>query len=101
MPVSALVITYIGLIFMLQILLQFRVITSKQYNGWAAVLTAGGGAFSAVNGWTFYVYLHAGIAAWCAWMWWNSGGGDDTKRRLKRWASRFHGVRRTAPAGAS
>lgn len=36
-----------------------------------------------------------------AWLWWHSGGGDGTKRRLRRLAGRFHSVRRTAPAGAS
>lgn len=37
--------------------------------------------------------------AWFAWKWWNGGGGDDTKRRLRRWARKFQPVRRTAPAG--
>ncbi|MDX3531185.1 hypothetical protein P1P75_33475 [Streptomyces sp. ID05-39B] len=30
---------------------------------------------------------------------WHGGGGDDMKRRLKRCARRFQGVRRTAPQG--
>lgn len=41
-----------------------------------------------------------GVAAWNAWKWWNGGGGDGTRKRLRRWARRFHGVRRSAPAGA-
>lgn len=94
-------VTYAGLMVMLQLLLQHGRITSKQYNGWTAVLATVGCAMSAVIGWTFMVYLNAGVAAWCAWDWWKGGGGDDTKRRLKRWASRFQGVRRTAPAGAA
>jgi hypothetical protein len=97
---TSLVVTYISLITMLQILVQSKRIT-KQYNGWVTVLTTGGGVMSAVNGWTFNVYLHAGIAAWSAWAWWHGGGGDGTKRRLKSWARRFQGVRRTAPSAAS
>lgn len=31
------------------------------------------------------------------WVWWNSGGGDGTRRRLRQLASRFQPVRRTAP----
>lgn len=34
-----------------------------------------------------------------AWMWWNSGGGDGTRRLLRDLARRFRGVRRTAPEG--
>jgi hypothetical protein len=45
-------------------------------------------------------YIPAAFTAYFAWRWWTGGGGDDTKRRLKRWASRFQGVRRTAPQGA-
>lgn len=44
--------------------------------------------------------IAAGSLALMLWFWWNSGGGDGTKRRLKRWARRFEGVRRTAPAAA-
>lgn len=43
----------------------------------------------------------AGSLALSAWVWWNGGGGDATKRRLRKWARKFTGVRRTAPAGAS
>lgn len=44
--------------------------------------------------------IHAGFTAWAIWPWWHSGGGDSTKRRLRRWVSRFRGVRRTAPVTA-
>jgi hypothetical protein len=42
--------------------------------------------------------FEAALAAMCMWLWWQDGGGDDTKRRLRSWARKFHGVRRTAPA---
>jgi hypothetical protein len=38
-------------------------------------------------------------ATYFAWDWWNDGGGDGTKRRLRALRDRFRGVRRTAPAG--
>ncbi|MEU8760686.1 hypothetical protein [Streptomyces sp. NPDC048659] len=44
--------------------------------------------------------VFAGVAAYFAWLWWHSGGGDDTKRRLRSWARAFTPVRRTAPIGA-
>jgi hypothetical protein len=47
------------------------------------------------------IFSAPGTGYW-AWIWWNSGGGDGTKRRLKAFRRRFKGVRRTAPAlGAS
>ena len=45
-----------------------------------------------------WAVLDAAFFAWFAWSWWNGGGGDDTKRRLRKWARKFQGVRRTAPA---
>jgi hypothetical protein len=69
-------------------------------------------ALLAALGWTMYgtasymigawlnVLIAAGLGAGCLWLWWNDGGGDDTKRRLKRWARKFTPVRRTAPQGA-
>lgn len=36
------------------------------------------------------------FACW-AWAWWNGGGGDSTKRRLKKLGRKFTPVRRTAP----
>ncbi|QBJ94474.1 hypothetical protein D0Z67_29335 (plasmid) [Streptomyces seoulensis] len=44
--------------------------------------------------------MSAGFAAVSGWLWWKGGGGDDTKRRLRTWARRFQGVRRTAPSAA-
>jgi hypothetical protein len=42
----------------------------------------------------------AGVTAVFAWLWWANGGGDDTKKRLRKIAKRFEPVRRTAPQGA-
>lgn len=39
-----------------------------------------------------------GIGAWFAVRWWRGGGGDDTKRRLRKLRRAFQPVRRTAPA---
>lgn len=44
--------------------------------------------------------IAAGGFALSAWAWWHDGGGNDTKRRLRRLARRFRGVRRTAPSAA-
>lgn len=44
--------------------------------------------------------LWAAALAYFAHEWWTGGGGDGTKRRLRQAASRFTGVRRTAPQGA-
>lgn len=44
--------------------------------------------------------LNAAACAWCLWKWWRDGGGDGTKRRLRKLRARFVGVRRTAPAAA-
>jgi len=98
---NLLVITLAGLGAMFQGLALFGRITWTQAAGWMAVSSAASGVLSAVNGWTGNVYLCTGIAAWMAWLWWNGGGGDGPRRRLKRWARRFQGVRRTAPQGAS
>lgn len=94
-------VSFVGLMAMLLLLVDHIRITWKQYYGWSAVLVAGGAVVSFANGWTGLMYLHAGVAAWCAWDWWNNGGGDGPQRRLKRWAAGFQGVRRTAPQGAS
>ncbi|KAB7835484.1 hypothetical protein [Streptomyces mobaraensis] len=45
---------------------------------------------------TGYASYAAGNTAFAGWLWWESGGGDDTKRRLRRWAGRFQGARCTA-----
>ncbi|MFE9559087.1 hypothetical protein ACFYMW_39100 [Streptomyces sp. NPDC006692] len=44
--------------------------------------------------------VDAALTAYYAWRWWKSGGGDDTKRRLRGLARRFTPVRRTAPSTA-
>lgn len=44
--------------------------------------------------------INALACAYQLWMWWKSGGGDDTKRRLRKLGRAFTGVRRTAPAAA-
>jgi hypothetical protein len=41
--------------------------------------------------------INAAGFALSVWLWWRDGGGDDTKRRLRRWARKCEGVRRTAP----
>jgi len=38
------------------------------------------------------------IGAWFALSWWRGGGGDDTKRRLRKLREKFTPARRTAPA---
>ncbi|MEV5915770.1 hypothetical protein AB0M00_43670 [Streptomyces chartreusis] len=99
MLTTTLIITYGSLIALVNVLFLAGRISHRTACGWMAVLCAGGGVGSAIAGWTSNVYLHAALGAWSAWNWWHSGGGDDTKRRLKSWAGRFHGVRRTAPQG--
>lgn len=85
---------------MLSLLWMASRITTRQYTGSMTVLYTLASMGCAIAGWTGVLYLSIAGAAGFAWMWWNSGGGDDTKRRLKSWARRFQGVRRTAPAGA-
>jgi len=41
--------------------------------------------------------LEATFTGVAAWAWWTRGGGDGTKRRLRRLRARFRAVRRTAP----
>ncbi|MGW0948491.1 hypothetical protein ACWD4O_38875 [Streptomyces sp. NPDC002623] len=72
----------------------------RQYAATMAILNALAGVLSAVSGWTSNVYIMAAATALFAWLWWHSGGGDGTRRRLRSWAGRFQGVRRTAPQGA-
>ena len=54
----------------------------------------------ALDGATSVASAFAALGAINAWGWWHGGGGDGTRRRLKSWARRFQGVRRTAPQGA-
>lgn len=43
----------------------------------------------------------AALTAYWIHRWWNNGGGDGTRRRLRDLRRRFEGVRRTAPQGAA
>lgn len=54
----------------------------------------------ALDGATSVASSFAALGALNAWGWWHGGGGDGTRRRLKSWARRFQGVRRTAPSHA-
>jgi hypothetical protein len=76
-------------------------LTERQYAGGMVVSHIAAGVLCAAARWTTNLYLVAGGTALFTWIWWNSRGGDGTRRRLKRWAGRFQGVRRTAPQGAS
>ena len=100
MLTTTLIITYATLITLVNLLLLAGRISRKTASGWMTVLCTGGGIGCAIAGWTSNVYLHAALGAWSAWSWWHGGGGDGTRRRLKSWARRFQGVRRTAPQGA-
>lgn len=40
------------------------------------------------------------LFAYEVWRWWNDGGGDDTKKRWRRFKKKFEGVRRMAPVTA-
>ncbi|KOU37649.1 hypothetical protein [Streptomyces sp. WM6378] len=42
----------------------------------------------------------AALTAYYVWRWWKNGGGDDTKRRLRRLARRFTPTPRTPPTTA-
>jgi ABC-type dipeptide/oligopeptide/nickel transport system permease component len=75
-------------------------LSNTHFNGWAVIANVLFGISSALNGMPFFVCFHAAVAAWSAWIWWNGGGGDGTRRRLRSWGRRFQGVRRTAPSHA-
>jgi hypothetical protein len=47
------------------------------------------------RGWAIWNTLWG---AWYLYIWWNGGGGDKTKKRLKKLARKFTPVRRTAPS---
>lgn len=44
--------------------------------------------------------VNAALAAIFLWLWWKSGGDDDTKKRWRKFKKKFEGVRRTAPVMA-
>ena len=74
----------------------------RSVNGWLAIANGSNAAFEALNGDRVMACVASGVCAYAAWRWWKSGGGDGTKRRLKSWARKFSGARRTAPvAGAA
>lgn len=98
MLTSSLLIVFTSVSAVIQLLWLSERITTKQYSAVMAVGNALLGLLAAVNRWHDVVPLTAGCTALFVWMWWHNGGGDDTKRRLKSWAGRFQGVRRTAPS---
>lgn len=75
-------------------------ITMHQTSGIAALGTIPASVAACLDGITSVAAMFAALGAVNAWIWWQSGGGDGTRRRLKSWVRRFHGVRRTAPQGA-
>jgi hypothetical protein len=75
-------------------------ITLVRHSALMACINAVVTVVCAAWGWTTTAALSAASTAMYAWLWWHGGGGDGTKRRLKSWARRFQGVRRTAPSGA-
>ncbi|MFF0597853.1 hypothetical protein [Streptomyces antibioticus] len=77
-----------------------RRLTDRQADG---LLGVGNGlcGWDAIRSGVWPVALVNGaVCAVCLWRWWSGGGGDGTRRRLRRLARRFQGVRRTAPATA-
>lgn len=71
--------------------------TARRFHGLAAIANGLMAASDAFDGARVGACCASAVCAYAAWRWWNSGGGDGTKRRLKSWARRFRGVRRTAP----
>ncbi|GAA1111975.1 hypothetical protein [Streptomyces javensis] len=57
-------------------------------------------ADSAAEGNAVVCSLFTTLAVGLAWIWWKGGGGDDTKRGLRRLRRAFTPVRRTASAPA-
>jgi len=76
-------------------------ITKHDLSGVAALATVPSIVAFCLDGITHMASFFSALGAVNAWIWWNGGGGDGTRRRLKSWAGRFQGVRRTAPQGAS
>ncbi|MER0443080.1 hypothetical protein ABR738_00565 [Streptomyces sp. Edi4] len=67
-------------------------------SGLLAVSSILGAAHSVRSHHTVNACLFAVQAAVLAWAWWNGGGGDDSRRGLRRLRHLFTPVRRTAPA---
>jgi hypothetical protein len=76
-------------------------ISDRSLYGWFAVGNGLNLTACVSFGWYSAGSISAAASALSAWMWWHSGGGDGTKRRMRQWAAKFQGVRRTAPAAAS
>ncbi|MGC5239035.1 hypothetical protein ACPXCH_04555 [Streptomyces albogriseolus] len=71
---------------------------------WCALLTLSNGlslCSMLLLGNSVIAALNSATLALTLWLWWNSGGGDGTRRRLRSWRRRFEGVRRTAPVASS
>lgn len=101
MLTNSLVVAYVCLMGALSLLWLSQRITVKRYTGWMTVMYASGAVLCAVIRWHQVMYMNVAGAAWFGWLWWHSGGGDGTRRRLKSWAGRFQGIRRTAPSAAA
>lgn len=65
----------------------------------AACMYVSGWAFFA-EGDYFFAFFEAFVGSIYLIIWWHSGGGDNTKRRLKKFKEKFVGQRRTAPQTA-
>jgi CHASE2 domain-containing sensor protein len=76
-------------------------IGSRTLHGLMAIANAVNLIAAILTGRTGLASYLAGAFALSVWMWWNSGGGDGTKRRLRSLDRKFQGVRRTAPAGGA
>jgi hypothetical protein len=74
-----------------------RLLPPYRGQGIFAVATGLNGVEAVMSGATVRASLMAACCAFGAWQWWNGGGGDGTKRRLRALGRAFRGVRRTAP----
>lgn len=75
---------------------------ARRFHGCMAIADGSLAVFNALAGERLPTCVASALCAYAAWRWWHSGGGDGAKRRLKAWARKFTGVRRTAPvAGAA
>lgn len=52
------------------------------------------------DGSTWMACCSASAGALFAWLWWHGGGGNDTKRKLRKARAKFVPTRRTAPVTA-
>ncbi|MFK0172622.1 hypothetical protein ACIQU5_27880 [Streptomyces sp. NPDC090306] len=75
-------------------------LSQRQYLAGMAAATAIGAVVCVITHDTTWASVNSGSFAVIIWLWWQSGGGDDTKRRLRPLARRFSPVRRTAPSAS-